>query len=174
MIVIPSSFEEFEGRHIQRIFNSYDLDQIVFDLERSEEYTQTRYAFEIDGTLERMVNFSNMVGYPVTEVRALGNEADGRAKMAIFTEGGTRVGIIYINPGAEEDSFITEGGDDLVQEDDSECDCLMLEQDVASIETELTEISVGKTPPFGSVVQYIVQEDDVVFVPVIDEECPCG
>lgn len=175
MITLPASIQDLVGRTIQRIFTSSELDQIVFDISTSSASPQSRYSFEITGAIYRIQNLSNMVGYLVSEVRALPDELNGLSKMAIFTNNGTRFGVIYFWPELEEQSFITEDEDDLVQEDDEECSCLLLETSEELEEAELTEINLGSNPPFNSNIQYVVQEDDVVFESAYtdEDECAC-
>lgn len=174
MLTLPESIQELVGRRISRISTSWpDRDVIVFDTVAIATNSRTRYAYSIDGTFDRAYRLSSMVGYIVTAVEGLSpEESTGQQKLLIRTEGSYGFGILYFSIVTTDDSLLMEDGDDWVQEEDSDCDCLMLE--VGELDgAELVDISVGRNPPYNDPEQYVVQEDDVNYGVGIAATCPC-
>lgn len=146
-----------------RIFTSYDRDVIVFDTESSSVNRRQRYAYTIEGNVDRILNLSSLIGYTVTSIEAGGSEPNGQEKLVIRTTGGHRVGVIFFSYIIGDIIRITDDGAIRITDDLS---IRILDISGTINDVELVDISLGKRPPYGRSAtdtesQYIVQEDDV-------------
>lgn len=138
---LPASIQELIGRKVARVFNSSpERDEIVFDSWPSRENRQSRYAYQLNGTVDRYQNLSFLLGYTVLGIEVLDPER-GMERLAIFTDGPdddrSHVCIIHFTPFPEEE------------------------------EVELVDNPIGRAPPYkhsSTTQEYIVQEDDVDYL----------
>lgn len=162
-LIIPTSLQELVGRRLTRIFISHDRDTIVFDTFPSSSNSRTRYAYSIAGNVDRFLNLSAMVGYTITGIEAAGAEANGQEKLVIYTDGGEEVGVIFFSYIIGDIMRITEDGAIRITEDAA---IRLLDVSGSIYDVELTEVNLGKKPPYAKATaalpdQYIVEEGDV-------------
>lgn len=142
-------------------------DRIIFDVYESRTNQTTRYAYSLDGTVDRFFNLSSMVGYPITEITGLDIEDNGQYKILIRTSGLREFGVIYLSNIIAEEGRITEEGEQRVLEqgeEDTECLCRITEESNSGDVVTIADVSVGKNPPYklGPDGNYwIVEEGDV-------------
>lgn len=166
-LTLPASIQELVGRRIARISVSWPArDRIIFDTYENSSTQRTRYAYSVDGTVDKFYGLSYMVGYPVTSVVGLDQEANGQYKMVIYTEGLNRFGVIYLSNITEIDARITEEGDlrVLEAEEGDPCLCRILEEAGEILEVVVADVEVGRNPPYkqGPDGRYwVVEEGDV-------------
>lgn len=162
-LTIPASFQELVGRRLARIFISQDRDTIVFDTFPSNDNRRSRYAYTILGNVDKFYNLSSMVGYTITGIAAAGAEANGQEKLVIYTDGGKGFGVIFFSYIIGDIMRITEDGAVRITEDSA---IRILDVSGAIYDVELTEVTLGKKPPYARPTpalpdQYIVEEGDV-------------
>lgn len=177
MITLPASLQDLVGRRLQRISVSDDRSRIIFDTWADSSNETTRYAYSITGVVHRFQNYSSMVGYTITAVTALDDEASGEQKMTIRTVGQDTFGVIYFSL---RDDFIgldTEDDTQLVGEDeDNGCLCLVEESSGGLLEATIADLDVGRNPPYAadsSGRYYIVEEGDVNYGPQVEVPFDC-
>lgn len=95
--------------------------------------------------------------------------------MVIRTDGSHGFGVLYFSLAVAPDGLLMEDGDDWVQEDEEDCDCLLQESNGYD-DVELVDLSTGRNPPYNDPEQYVVQEDDVDYgISPLEgsDDCPC-
>lgn len=170
MLTLPASIQDLVGRRLARISISDDRTRIIFDTWQSQGNEVSRYAYTLTtGTVDRFVNYSSMVGYTITAITALGDEANGQQKMAIRTVGQDLFGVIYFSLNEGFEGLTTEDDSQLVGEEGSaECLCFVAEDSGELIPVTLTDIDLGRDPPYKADPAgkfYIVEEGDVNYGP---------
>jgi hypothetical protein len=179
-LTLPASIQELVGRRIARISVSWPArDRIIFDTYENSSTQRTRYAYAVGGTVDKFYGLSSMVGYPITSVVGLDQEANGQYKMAIYTEGLNRLGVIYLSNIHLEETRITEEGDVRILETDEEspCLCRITEESGIIEEVVVADVDVGRNPPYklGPDGRYwVVEEGDVDYGVGLGLVADCG
>jgi hypothetical protein len=182
MLTLPSSIQQLVGRKLKRISTSHARDRIIFDTWESVSNQRTRYPYSITGSVDRIYNLSLAVGYPITSISALDEEAStGQQKMVIYTTNG--FGVIFFSNVVEGDVeyLVSEDGDfNISQEEGGECSCIISEESEYGITIEdvvLADVAISSLPPYvigADGRDYIVHEFDINYGdPSLEVECPC-
>lgn len=177
MITLPASMQNLVGRRLKRISVSDNRSRIIFDTWLETGELVDRYAYTIDGVVDRFQNFSSMVGYTITAVTAQADEPSGEQKLSIHTLGQDTFGVIYFSKRDVFVGLVTESSSQFIGEQEEDgCLCLVEEHSGGLIEVTFTDIELGKRPPFvadraGNF--YIVEEGNVNYgyQPEIEFDC---
>lgn len=139
MITLPDIFSEFLGRRVLRLFTSYDRTKFGIEFEQLSTNPRYRYLFDIEGTIDRIQFITDLLGHKPWAITSPANEYDtGQNKLAFYCEGPEQLVTVLSFSPAEGESVVT-----------------------------LTYTAEDrKKAPYGSVEQYIVQEDDFDYGPV--------
>lgn len=162
---LPASIQGLVGRRLARIFISDQRDRLAFDTYATASTSRTRYAYLVDGTVDRIYNHASMVGRVVSSVESLDPEANGQYKILLRTDGQDGFGLIYLSGALVDIGIITEQGDsvEIILEQDSQS-ILIREQDESVDGPALTDTDLGRNPPYKASddgTTYRVEEDDV-------------
>lgn len=169
--ILPASLQELVGRRISRISTSYPLrDVIIFDTSATRENARTRYAYYINGTFDKVINLSTVVGYNVLSIEALDQEATGQYKLLVRTSGSYGFGVLFFSL-INSVGILMEDGASWEQEEDGDCACILTETDGIT-DLEFSDLPIDRAPPYSGTTQYVVQEDDVNY-DIGALACPC-
>lgn len=134
-ITLPAKFSEFVGRRLLRVFTSHDRTKLGFEFEQRRTSRTYRYIFSITGTIDSVAGITDILGHNVTSTAG-----------------------ISLDPLSGQEGFVlyTDKGRAVFE--------LSPDAEYGNVVITYTVEDKAKAP-YGSVTEYIVQEDDFDYGP---------